>query len=262
MFTHVSVFPVPRWCSFYNYLDCFTAPSLYKCNTRCLTSCHINVRCSQESGHVTSVDYGRTCWNESHQCSYQLELCAAEIQRCQMVRTIGLQTTKACNSKTWNIQRIYLFKTCGCHFGVRGKCTSTSLPTSQYVDENVSIGSSKFSTGLIARHSKRNRGFTVGTSKALTQFSKISWLLPTELASRSHNLPATEQISLSSVTLASCVIIVTSLQIYRIPRIEINVCDFIWSVLSPITAVCASRWKRRYTFHIPDFAIHETATGI
>ena len=35
---------------------------------------------------------------------------AAEIQRCQMVRTIGLQTTNACNYKTWNIQRIYLIK--------------------------------------------------------------------------------------------------------------------------------------------------------
>jgi hypothetical protein len=32
---------------------------------------------------------------------------AAEIQRCQMVRTIEMQTTKACNSKTWNTQRIY-----------------------------------------------------------------------------------------------------------------------------------------------------------
>jgi hypothetical protein len=59
--------------------------------------------------------YGRTCWNESRQCSYQLDLCdfahkrtSAEIQRCHMVRTIGLQTTKACNYKTWNIQLIYL----------------------------------------------------------------------------------------------------------------------------------------------------------
>jgi hypothetical protein len=90
---------------------------------------------------------------------------AAELQRCQMVRTVRLQTTKACNSKTWNIQSRYLINAVailgfGVSFNVRWP------PHSQFVDENASTIRFKVSQGLVASHLRKNRRFIRDTSKA------------------------------------------------------------------------------------------------
>lgn len=154
------------WFSLYNCLDNLTEPNWY---TRGGTSYYVNVRRSQVGPRDESC-YGKTCCNESKQFSYQHELCVPYVYCCWAtavpdVRTVGLQTKKTCNSKTWNIQSKYLINAAailgfGESFNVRW------LPHSQFVDENDSTISFKFSQGLVASHPRRNRRFIPDTSKA------------------------------------------------------------------------------------------------